>query len=63
MPLRCTRAKLTGDRCKESRLAWLWLVQEDGRLDVICTPHLKAATLHRVSAVALQEWMCRGEGE
>ena len=62
MSARCATVTGHGMTCREQRLPWLWLVEEDGRLRYRCTRHLDRSNPYRVSAVAMRQFLIDGGG-
>lgn len=62
--MRCTAMTTRGERCREQRLGWLWVVERDpGKLRCLCRAHMTPQDERQrrlVSATALSHWMVYG---
>lgn len=63
--IRCESITTTGERCRETRPAWLRLVHEDGTggpLRTYCMRHMTDQQLRGrwIHIDALADWMARG---
>ncbi len=61
--MRCTALRLDGERCREQRTGWLWVVETGGRLRYFCTSHLpqdRQQGQKMVTAAAMRDFFVSG---